>query len=79
MDGNICHQLLNVLDAKFRIPFRPIAGDTGTTVVLVASDREHERDIRRILRKPEIRLEMGIRVFRTSADLTAAKDKFTDT
>jgi hypothetical protein len=61
-----------------RVSFRPIPGDSGNTVVLVASDEAHEKQIRKLLRKKEIRLEMGIRIFRVSKDILANKDKYSD-
>ena len=61
-----------------RVSFRPIPGDSGTSVVLVASDETHEKQIRKLMRKREIRLEMGVRIFRTSKDILANKDKYAD-
>ena len=61
-----------------RVSFRPIPGDSGNTVVLVASDEPHEKQIRKLLRRKEIRLEMGLRIFRVSKDILANKDKYSD-
>jgi hypothetical protein len=72
-----CDVFFSILYEK-KIPFRPIPGDSGTTVVLVTSDLEHEKDIRRILRQPFIRLDHGIRIFRISNDINANKDKYVD-
>ena len=61
-----------------RVSFRPIPGDSGNSAVLVASDEMHEKQIRKLLRKKEIRLDMGIRIFRISQDILANKDKYAD-
>lgn len=59
-----------------QIDFRPVLGDSGNSIVLLASDKEHESKIRKLLRQDEIRLELGLRIFRVSQDIAATKDKF---
>ena len=49
--------------------FRMLPGDSHLTLVMLASDREHEKEIRRILRDKSFRIERGIRIFDITKDL----------
>jgi hypothetical protein len=52
-----------------KISFRMLPGDSKLTVVMLARDREHEKEIRRILREKRLRIDMGIRIFHITEKL----------
>jgi hypothetical protein len=52
-----------------REKFLMIPGDSNLTLVMVARDREHEKEIRRILREKQYRIDRGIRIFDVTRDL----------
>jgi hypothetical protein len=60
-------QFLGVVGKYFRdadVPFRPLSGVSGTSVALLCSSRGEQKLIHKLLRSPEIKLELGIRIYR---------------
>ncbi len=53
------------------IPFRPVQGTVS--VALVASSKWEEKLIHRLLRSKEIKIELGIRIFRVTTELVPDK------
>ena len=60
---------------KEDIPFRVIPGDSGLTVAIVASDRMDEKAIQKLLRSKPVKVDLGLRIFRTSSQLVPSKPR----
>ena len=62
-------KLVEPVFIRKRKPFRMLPGDSDLTLAMLASDREHEKEIRRILREKRFRIDKGIRIFEITKDL----------
>lgn len=62
-------KLIEPVFIRKRQLFRMVPGDSKLTLVMLALDREHEKEIRRILREKRFRVDKGIRIFEITKDL----------
>ena len=61
--AELLQMLLRPLFKSENIRLRMVPGDSGGSAVFLARDAQEEKQIRRVLRSPPVRIEKGIRIF----------------